>query len=68
MAEGVPTDLFVNVGLSCHRQDVPLHQIVRPVGLLCRLALTPLGRDQFLKAFPSHRIGVALTGGSEVSG
>jgi len=34
MAEGVPTDLFMNARLSCHGSDVALHQVVRPVGLL----------------------------------
>src|ERR1035438_3698440 len=34
VAEGVPTDSFVNAGRSCDMPDVPLHQIVRPVGLL----------------------------------
>ena len=34
VTEGMPADSFVNACRFCYRPDVPIHQIVWPVGLL----------------------------------
>ena len=43
MAEGVPADVLGNAGLTCHRPDIPLHEIVWSVGLFPLHART--GKD-----------------------
>jgi hypothetical protein len=43
VAESVPNDVLGNVGSACHRLDIPLHEIVRPIGLFALHART--GKD-----------------------